>query len=601
MRFRRFGITVAAFATATLALVPTAGALTSGTAKDQPYLVTLVARQCPSYGDITANLARNNIMESLQDLGPDTAYVSGQPIDPTIESTHQPKCTPLRGFQFSFGTALAGKVKGLTTVRGAYDPVTVLPTTPLLNSEGQPTGSHLATAVTVQLTPEQAQLALQRSSLWLQGGTPTDPLPNSEHIAFGALRCSIDNLNGDNAEWVGFSAGAHHAFCYYYAVSVPTAPGTIVIKKTLPTGEVAKNSFPFQGNISYNPGGTFSVAAGSQVSFDRASGETWDVTELPTAGFGFVRLSCTSSNGASTIHTSGTTATIDLGESDHVVCTYENKRTSTELSVFKQTRDGHGGPFGFTVVPPSGSSTSLSATTTASNTPVLAGVVHDVTIGHYRVTETLPAATAEGHWIVSAFDCNGVSQAPSLTEEVDVTSVREDIACTFTNQLIPTGSVTIQKISTNGVGRFEFSMLGTNVASEQPVRFEAVTTADNVATTAVQQSGKPVNPLVFGTYSIDELAAVSPSGFTWQLDSVDCGAALVSSSSSGAVIDVTAANPHVTCTFTNSLVADSATLPPVTEPEIPFTGAPSSALWWASGLAIVAGALLVLFSRRRTA
>lgn len=599
MRVRRFGISCAAVVTVMLATLPAAGAATSGTAKDQPFLVTLVARQCPSYSDISANLARNNIMESLQDLGPDTAYSSGQPIDPAIESAHQDKCTPLRGFQFSFGTGLAGKVKGLTTVRNAYEPVTVLPSTPLLNSDGQPTGAHLATAVTVQLTPEQAQLALQSSSLWLQGGTPADPLPNSDHIAFGALRCSIDNLNGDNVEWVGFSAGTHHAFCYYYAVSVPTAPGSIVIKKTLPAGESAKNSFPFQGNISYNPGGTFSVLAGSQVTFDRASGETWDVTELPTAGFGFVRLSCTSANGASVIHTSGTTATIDLGESDHVVCTYENKRTSTELSVFKQTLDGHGGPFTFSVVPQTGSTTSLSATTTASNTPVLAGVVHDVTLGHYRITETMPAATAEGHWVVSAFDCDGHSQPPSLTEEVDVTSVSQDIACTFTNRLIPTGSVTIQKISTNGVGRFEFSMLGTNVASEQPVRFEAVTSVENVATTAEQRSGEPVNPLVFGTYSIDELAATSPSGFTWQLDNVDCGAALVSSSSSGAVIDVTATNPHVTCTFTNSLVADSATLPPVTEPQLPFTGAPTSALWWVSALAIAMGVVLVLFSRRR--
>ena len=101
MRARRFGISCAAFVTVMLATLPAAGAATSGTAKDQPYLVTLVARQCPSYSDISANLARNNIMESLQDLGPDTAYSSGQPIDPAIESAHQDKCTPLRGFQFS--------------------------------------------------------------------------------------------------------------------------------------------------------------------------------------------------------------------------------------------------------------------------------------------------------------------------------------------------------------------------------------------------------------------------------------------------------------------------------------------------------------------
>ena len=35
--------------------------------------VTLVARECPAYTDITANRARNDIQESLRDLGADTA------------------------------------------------------------------------------------------------------------------------------------------------------------------------------------------------------------------------------------------------------------------------------------------------------------------------------------------------------------------------------------------------------------------------------------------------------------------------------------------------------------------------------------------------
>src|SRR5882672_8770453 len=38
------------------------------------YQVTLAARECAQYTDIMANLARNNIQESLQDLGPDTVY-----------------------------------------------------------------------------------------------------------------------------------------------------------------------------------------------------------------------------------------------------------------------------------------------------------------------------------------------------------------------------------------------------------------------------------------------------------------------------------------------------------------------------------------------
>ena len=40
----------------------------------KPYTVTLAARTCPAYADIIANRNRNNIQESLEDLGPDTNY-----------------------------------------------------------------------------------------------------------------------------------------------------------------------------------------------------------------------------------------------------------------------------------------------------------------------------------------------------------------------------------------------------------------------------------------------------------------------------------------------------------------------------------------------
>ena len=49
------------------------------------YFVTIAARQCPTYTDIRANRARNNIQESLKDLGADTPYAAGQPISPAIE------------------------------------------------------------------------------------------------------------------------------------------------------------------------------------------------------------------------------------------------------------------------------------------------------------------------------------------------------------------------------------------------------------------------------------------------------------------------------------------------------------------------------------
>ncbi|HEX4009726.1 MAG TPA: hypothetical protein VHX62_06945 [Solirubrobacteraceae bacterium] len=75
-------------------------------------LVTVAARSCPTYTDITGNLARNDIQESLRDLGPDTPYVSGEPIDPVKEADHQPNCSPMSDWRFTLGTGIGGAVKG---------------------------------------------------------------------------------------------------------------------------------------------------------------------------------------------------------------------------------------------------------------------------------------------------------------------------------------------------------------------------------------------------------------------------------------------------------------------------------------------------------
>ena len=91
---------------------PSAVAATPGS-----YLVTFVARQCPTYQDITANLARNNIQESLQDLGADTAYAAGQPISPSVETPNQPNCTALPGWQFTFGNGMNGTTPGTNLSR----------------------------------------------------------------------------------------------------------------------------------------------------------------------------------------------------------------------------------------------------------------------------------------------------------------------------------------------------------------------------------------------------------------------------------------------------------------------------------------------------
>ena len=145
-------------------------------------LVTLAARECPTYQDVTANLARNNIMESLQDLGADTLYTSGEPINPIKENEGQPNCKPITGWEFTLGSGIHEKAsKGpwgaLSIVTGAESPtVTTKAVTPLLGWDGEPIkGQSLRGATTFELNQAQAERSAGHY-LWIQGGTTSDPV-----------------------------------------------------------------------------------------------------------------------------------------------------------------------------------------------------------------------------------------------------------------------------------------------------------------------------------------------------------------------------------------------------------------------------------------
>jgi hypothetical protein len=226
-------------------------------AQQQTRLVTIAARSCPSYTAITANRARNNIMESLQDLGRDTPYgVGGVPliVDPAIEAAVQPSCTAIDNWQFTLGTgyqtrAVPGVWGSLSKVTGPFSPTIVTrDQVPLRNGAGVDTGASIAGATTITLTPDQAKLAASASKLWIQGGTPTLPITDPVTYAFGALRCATDNLNGDNVEWISYPPNTIHVFCFAYYVKPAPTSGTIDVVKdvTLPP-EVAPQKVRFTG------------------------------------------------------------------------------------------------------------------------------------------------------------------------------------------------------------------------------------------------------------------------------------------------------------------------------------------------------------------
>jgi len=581
---------------------PAAVAATPGS-----YLVTFVARQCPTYQDITANLARNNIQESLQDLGADTAYTPGQPISPSVETPNQPACTALPGWQFTFGNGINGTTPGtnLSRVSNPTSPsFTTEASVPLLDTSGNPTGSSIAGAVTTTLTSAQVTAAAQHQ-LWVQGGTTTDPLGTAAfgtRYAFGALRCAIDNLNGDNVEWVGFPSGQSHVFCYYYAVDQKPLPGTITIAKTLTNAGVSTPTFPFSGTVSYNPGQVFDVPAGQSVSFTRDSNVNWNFQEQALAGYSFTSAVCTSQNGLSTFNgqaapvgtpvtfDTNVLVTVDLAPADVATCTYTNARNEVDLTVFKQTIGGVG-TFPVTVTPPIGAPTALSATTTTEGVPAEACTVAPVTCdvidnpatlpADYTVAETLPATTGAGSWAVTAFDCNGVAGPVATSQTVHVTSALESLACTFTNTFTPTGSITLTKTTVGGTGTTEFSVVpdppSDQADTADPI-YSATTTAPDVPATATQVSGDySLDSLDLGRYSVVESGPDDTAAGSWAPQGITCNGTYTAPTNSDVLVTLTAADPHVTCAFTNAFTVVPPTTTTTTAAPVTTTTVPSGA------------------------
>ena len=60
---------------------------TAAAAQGTGYSVTFAARQCASYSDIFANRFRDNLMQTLQNVGPDSPYGPNDLVNPSFEDT----------------------------------------------------------------------------------------------------------------------------------------------------------------------------------------------------------------------------------------------------------------------------------------------------------------------------------------------------------------------------------------------------------------------------------------------------------------------------------------------------------------------------------
>jgi len=551
---------------------------------DVPLLVTYVARVCDSYTDVMANKARNNLMESLRDLGDDSTYPGNGIITVADEAAGSPKCAPLPDWRLTMGRSYQGKsptTLNLSTVSQPF-PTEILtrPRTAELDATGGDTGRTIEGAVTVALDAAQADVVRSGRTLWVQGGTPSSPL-NAQETAFGyaALRCAQDAVNGDNVEFLSFPKNQTHVFCYYYAVSPPPESGTIVVRKQLAPGSLGQGSFRFEGNISFADSNGDDIndfilsptagAPASQTFIRGAVGENdaaWEVTEASSSD-GWQPTGppvCTSVRGTP-VSVAGATAQIRLRAGDTVTCTFTNERVRTGPGSLSKLTLGGGGTFPFTIDGPApGVDRQTTVTTTGDGDQVLVADSLGSIPGTYTVTETLPAPTGAGAWEAQDAQCNG-EDVPLTADGLQRTgSVSigegETFRCIVTNRYTPGGSITIRKATTPATGTAGFIVTerdGAQIATgSSPVyQASATTTADGEFVEAVWD-GPAADALTVSPtahYGIVELLPAPSAAGTWELASVDCGAndAIVNAAEASVDVALTAENPDAVCDFTN--------------------------------------------------
>jgi hypothetical protein len=547
--------------------------------------ITFAARVCAEYADVMANKARNNIMESLRDLGPSTNYGDAQVVDPASEQAGSPSCQPLTDWRMTMGTGYVGKAPAtleLSTVTSAYaTDVVTQASTPLLSPAGVDTGSTLAGAVTVQLDAAQAQLVRDGGRIWVQGGTPAQPL-NGQQTSYGfaALRCAQDAVNGDNVEYVTFPHEQTHVFCYYYAVTPPPDAGTITIRKQLAPGEAGPVDFTFVGNLSYADADgdgvndfTLRASAGSagEMTFVRGAvgpaDPAWEVAELLPAGWADPGPPVCDADG-STISTTGGVTSIRLASGSDVVCTYTNQRLALGDGLLYKETVGGVGEFPVTITGPDGFARSDTAVVTAPNTPVLVATDTSIPAGTYTISEELPAPTGAGSWELISAVCSGVEYVASVVVDgqwrrIDVPVPTGGAAdCLWINEYTPAGSITITKSTVGDVGTFPYSInaldASGSVVTEGRYLASATTSAEGVPVTATAEgeaaAGISVEPSA--RFLVQErLPAWSPAGH-WHVLDIDCGANEVSEDRLGATAEIvlTPGAPAAVCAFTNEWV-----------------------------------------------
>lgn len=553
--------------------------------------VTFAARACARYTDVTANKARNDIQESLQDLGANTPYRSADLVDAVTEDRVQPNCRPLVGWQFTLGTGIrtrasVGRWGALSTVGTAFpDQIVTRDSTPLLSDFGTAAGASLPGAVTVTLSAAEVTAA-SRGQLLAQGGTRDDPVgfkTAPDQYGFAALRCAADDRNGDNVEYVDFPSGRTHVVCFAYYVTPPPSAGTIVVRKqTEGAPTVAVESFPFSGSVSYTVDHSFTIpvagnGSASQTFVRGATGageEPWTFTEAVPAGWQLRALDCVSQTGASRTVSSvadGSTA-VTLAAGDTVTCTYTDRYVPPPgRLLLRKVTLGDVGTFPFTVTPSDGgAATGATATTTTEGVAATAlpqPLVLDP--GSYAIGEQ-PPQTSGGQWSLTSVVCGDAALPLNVPQTVTLAS-GQGLTCTYTNTFTPAGSIVVRTVTLGGVAPFSY-VVTTGQRTQSALRVASRTDSEGVAATA---AGDDLGTVPLQEYEVRQFSPQPATG-DWELLYVTCNGTTFPVDQGRVVFSLTRPAPAEDCTFVNRLVRGERPDRGVPPPEPPTTPEPPS-------------------------
>ena len=283
--------------------------------------------------------------------------------------------------------------------------------------------------MTFDLNQDEIDLA-GKADLWVQGGrstirSTTRTFPGK--YGFGALRCAIDNLNGDNVEFVSYPQGRQPRLLLLLRRLPPPDPRHDHRQEADHPGRPGHPDLPLHRQHLLRPQprllprdgllqpqGRAGQGGVDQLRSRRGAPQRCPL-DLPGGvhpgldpAVGEVREPDRVSKFEPPIGppAEGGKVSVRLAGNDTVTCTYVNERARTgPLSLYKVTTGEVGGPFRFKVNVPDGEVLEYTTSTDTEDKPAVVVSVPSGPQGRYTVTETLPPPSAAGTWSVDRVEC----------------------------------------------------------------------------------------------------------------------------------------------------------------------------------------------------